>query len=273
MTYGKVIAPIIGVMLLVGGIFFYNAQKDEEILIIAHRGASAYAPEHSMAAYERAIELEADFIELDLQMTKDNVVVAFHDSNLSNWTQEDKEIADYTFEELKKIDIGKIFNDKNKNYANDDWIGQRILSVEEIFTQFSDSVNYYIEIKKPNMGIENSLGESLKKHNLYKNPNTKVIIQSFHLESLDYFHEHYPQLDTVYLIEELTDKEILKSLPFQINGIGINHLNLNQETIKQIKRKGLYIHAYTVNEKETVEFLIKNGISGIFTDYPDILEQ
>lgn len=253
-------------------LFSSGCEQKNEFVIIAHRGASGYAPDHSMIAYEKAIELNSDFIELDLQMTKDDVVVAFHDSTLINFNQEDKKVSEYSFEELKRIDLGEVFNNKNPIYASNDLLGQRILSAEEIFNKFGDSTNYYIEIKSPNNGIEESLGNLFKKYNLYNNKNTRIIIQSFYLESLEYFHKNFPKLETVYLINNADLDEVLNALPSEVDGLGVNYNYISYEDIQKIKNKGLYVHVYTVNEKHVADELIKWGVDGIFTDYPDILQ-
>ena len=84
----------------------------DDFLVIAHRGASAYAPDHTLAAYEMAVQMDADYIELDLQLTKDGKLVALHDTVIS-FQNVDRTIADITLDELKLYSPGEEFNEEN----------------------------------------------------------------------------------------------------------------------------------------------------------------
>ena len=140
---------------------------DDEFLVIAHRGASAYAPPHTLAAYELAVQMGSDYIELDLHMTKDGKLVALHDSYLM-FQDTEQAVADVTFNELQLYLPGEEFNETNPRYASPIYKQLRIVELEDIFLHFGDSVNYYIELKSPNKypGIEKELLRQLRANNL-----------------------------------------------------------------------------------------------------------
>ena len=123
---------------------------DGPVLNIGHRGASAYAPEHTFAAYDLALEQGADYIEIDLQMTADGVLVAMHDKTLNRTADAPEGVPEQycrglvskkTLEQIKMCDAGSWFGTE---YA-----GEQIPTLEEIFERYGTSVNYYIETKNP----------------------------------------------------------------------------------------------------------------------------
>lgn len=250
----------------------------DELLMIAHRGASGYAPEHTMEAYKLADEMGADYIEIDLRMTSDGVLVALHDKKVDRTTDGKGFVNTYTIEKLRNLDAGTWFNEKNQDRAQDNYIGARIPMLEEIFEEFGDKVNYYIETRESEDGqlMEDELMRLLVKYNLNQEDlqSGKVVIQSFSKESLLMFDAKYPELPLIQLLD-LSDTsnvtvEDLKEIRKYAIGIGLDYSHLNQEFIAKIKGVNLLIHPYTLNNKEDFERLKEWGVNGVFTNYIDI---
>lgn len=105
--------------------------------MIAHRGASAVEPEHTLLSYERAVKDKADYIEIDLRQTKDGKLVAIHDKDVARTTNGKGKVQDLKLSELKKLNAGK---------------GQKILTIEEIIKKLGKSTNYYIETREDENG-------------------------------------------------------------------------------------------------------------------------
>ena len=127
--------------------------QDAPVLNIGHRGASGYAPEHTILAYDLALEQGADYIEIDLQMTKDAVLVAMHDDTLDRTAVAPPGVPERfcsgpvikrTLEQIRMCDVGSWFNEANPQYANPEYVGLQIPTLEEIFQRYGTSVNYYI---------------------------------------------------------------------------------------------------------------------------------
>src|SRR5919112_6322482 len=191
------------------------------VLNIGHRGASAYAPEHTFAAYDLALEQGADYIEIDLQMTADGVLVAMHDKTL-NRTADAPEgvperycrglVSKKTLEQIQMCDAGSWFSPE---YA-----GQQIPTLDEIFERYGTSVNYYIETKNAEAapGMEVELVRLLEKHGLIPEEGPaeaeswQVLIQSFSAESLMTIHELEPTLPLIQLFWAGTSKSIQRDL-------------------------------------------------------------
>ncbi len=176
----------------------------DEFLIIGHRGASAYAPEHTIKSYELAKQLGADYIEIDLQMTKDNVLVAMHDNTVDRTTNGKGFVHSYTLSELQKLDAGSWFNESHPQYAEPSNQHLTVPTLEEIFQHFGKSVNYYIETKSPSEypQMEEKLLSLLNKYHLIKSSSSlpPVIIQSFSSRSLKKIHKLEPSIPLIQLL-------------------------------------------------------------------------
>src|SRR5262249_49761528 len=142
-------------------------------LAIGHRGASGYAPEHTFASYDRAIALGADYIEQDLQLTKDGVLIAMHDATLDRTARGEAAnckgaVIEKTIAQIKTCDVGTCFNEAYPQYARPEYVGARIPTLEEIFERYGHKPNYYIETKNPEEapGMEEKLVELLTKYQL-----------------------------------------------------------------------------------------------------------
>ncbi|WP_342538925.1 glycerophosphodiester phosphodiesterase family protein [Sporosarcina sp. FSL K6-1540] len=250
---------------------------DDEFLVIAHRGASAYAPPHTLAAYELAVQMGSDYIELDLHMTKDGKLVALHDSYLM-FQDTEQAIADVTFNELQLYLPGEEFNETNPRYASPIYKQLRIVELEDIFLHFGDSVNYYIEMKSPNKypGIEKELLRQLRANNLLSSDDgiPKVVIQSFSENSLKNIFDMEPSIPLIKLYSfdkeaHLSKKKVRQLLKYA-SGVGLNVDSVTKKFIDAMHKEGLDVHPFTVNDEKTIRKLIKLGADGVFTDKPDI---
>lgn len=249
----------------------------DDFLVIAHRGASAYAPDHTLAAYEMAVQMDTDYIELDLQLTKDGKLVALHDAVIS-FQDADRTVADITFDELKLYSPGEEFNLENPRYASVAYEDLRVVGLDDILQHFGNTVNYYIEVKSPNSypGIETELLRQLREHGLLVTEDDipKVIIQSFDGDSLKKIFDIEPSIPLIKLYAfdntaRLSKKE-LSDLGTYASGIGIAGKTVTKKFVDSMHKEGLDVHAFTVNDEETIRALMIHGVDGVFTDKPDI---
>lgn len=249
---------------------------DDEFLIIAHRGASAYAPEHSLLAYELAVQMQADYIELDVQQTSDDELIAMHDSFIHSHEGR-RAVSDMTFQELKVIPRSSTFDGMLPVALENTTDPLRIVSTEEIFSHFGNNVNYYIEIKSADSSpeMEEELLRQLHDHGLLpvtgKTPN--VIVQSFHPDSLKLIHKKEPMIPLIQLYsqkkESMLTKRHLRKVAAYASGIGVEKSSVTKELVELAHAIGLHVHPYTVNEEEEIRMMIDLGVDGIFTDVPD----
>jgi glycerophosphoryl diester phosphodiesterase len=117
-------------------------------LIIAHRGASALAPENTFAAFQKAIDAGADGIELDVRLSKDGVPVVFHDSTLKRLAKIERSVAEFTAAELNKIDVGSWFNRTFPRKAADQFSAETVPTLANLFDFLRDYRGLiYVELK------------------------------------------------------------------------------------------------------------------------------
>jgi glycerophosphoryl diester phosphodiesterase len=261
-----------------------QATLDGPVLNIGHRGASAYAPEHTFAAYDLALEQGADYIEIDLQMTADGVLVAMHDKTLNRTADAPEGVPEWycrglvskkTLEQIQMCDAGSWFSPE---YAD-----QQIPTLDEIFERYGTSVNYYIETKNPDAapGMEEELLRLLAEHELIPEEGPaeaeswQVLIQSFSAESLMKIHELEPTLPLIQLYWAGTSKSIqrdLDAVSAYAVGIGPYKKDVDAALVEAAHEHCLAVHPYTVNTVEEMEDLITLGVDGMFTNNPDLLD-
>ena len=266
-----------------------NPPEEEPVLNIGHRGASGYAPEHTIPAYDLALQMGADYIEQDLQLTKDGVLVAMHDDTLDRTAEAPPgvpkrfcsgPVIKRTLEQIKMCDVGSWFNETYPQYAKPEYVGLQIPTLEEVFQRYGTSVNYYIETKNPEAapGMEEELLRLMEKYNLIEPAaeNWQVLIQSFSSASLQKIHALEPSLPLIQLYSSTETSETIQA---QLDlartyavGIGPSKTDVDAALVEAAHARCLDVHPYTVNETVEMEALISLGVDGMFTNFPDRLE-
>ncbi|EGA90614.1 glycerophosphoryl diester phosphodiesterase [Planococcus donghaensis MPA1U2] len=254
--------------------------NSNQFLTIAHRGASGHAPEHTMTAYQLGKDMHSDYIEIDLQMTKDGVLIVMHDEKVNRTTNGSGDVKDMLLSDIKKLDAGSWFNAAHPEKAHFQYKGLQVPTLEEVIETFGKTSRYYIETKAPDVypGMEEELVRVLKKHKLIdqKGRDNKVVVQSFSQDSLLKMKQLAPEIPLVQLISYSTPAIIsdaeLDDIKNYAIGVGVNHKRIARDYVKQVRNHGLLIHPYTVNKRADMERLIEWGVTGIFTNYPDVLK-
>ncbi|MBT2645149.1 glycerophosphodiester phosphodiesterase [Bacillus sp. ISL-34] len=254
---------------------------EKKIVNIAHRGASGYAPEHTIPAYQLGEQMKGDYIEIDLQMTKDGRLIAMHDEKVDRTTNGTGLVKDLTLAEIKKLDAGTWFNEKNPQLAKEVYEGLTVPTLEEVFKKFGKQANYYIETKSPEVypGMEEELLQVLEEYKMVdsKGRTKNVLIQSFSKESLMKVHDMNPKLPLVQLFSyknqaTISDEE-LESIKEYAIGVGPNFNKVDGQYVKMVREHDLQFHPYTVNERADMKKALEWGATGLFTNYPDVFNE
>ncbi|OYD06394.1 glycerophosphodiester phosphodiesterase [Paludifilum halophilum] len=256
--------------------------KHKEVLNIAHRGASAYAPEHTIPSYEMGDRMKGDYIEIDLQMTQDGRLIAMHDETLDRTTDGTGLVKDHTLAEIKKLDAGSWFNKENPQYAKSEYEGLEVPTLEEVIEHFGKNRKYYIETKAPDVypGMEEKLLEILDRYGLTDKQafkKNRVLIQSFSQESLMKIQQLNPDIPLIQLLwyetpAQISDEELEGIREYAV-GVGPNHEQIDRSYVEKVREHRLEIHPYTVNSQEDMKKLIDWGVTGLFTNHPDRLRE
>ncbi|MCY8824407.1 glycerophosphodiester phosphodiesterase [Bacillus atrophaeus] len=241
-----------------------SKNPDYRPMIIAHRGASDLEPEHTLSSYKRAIKDKADYIEIDLQETKDGQLVAIHDDSVDRTTNGTGYIRDLNLDQIKKLNISK---------------GQKIQTIEEIVKTFKLSTKYYIETREDKNGhitMEDQLVKILKKYDLIDH--NKVVIESFSEKSLQKIHSLDNNIPITRLIRTQGVRDIddnaLKNISQYASAIGIKAKLANPTLIKKAHDYGLKVNVYFTNsdksnnEDSLIRSSYKIKVDGVFTNNP-----
>lgn len=252
--------------------------EPERIVNVAHRGASGYAPEHTMIAYAMGHKkLKADYIEIDLQMTKDGHLIAMHDETVDRTTNGTGAVKEKTLAQIKRLDAGSWFNQAYPAYARASYRGLQVPTLNEIFDRYGKQANYYIETKSPDVypGMEKKLLDTLKRYGLSSDrvKPGQVMIQSFSQESLLKVKRLDRNVPLVQLLEAgdvnaLTARRV-KDIKTYAVGVGPSFKALTKTNTALIRKNDLLLHPYTVNEKKDMHRMLDYGVTGVFTNFGD----
>lgn len=238
---------------------FANLDKP---IIFAHRGASKYAPENTLAAFRLAADQGVSAIELDVKLTRDNEVIVIHDQNLLRTTGVHGDVKQFYLEEIKEFDAGSYFSAEFRD--------ERIPTLGEVFNEIGQKLLINVELTNystPNDSLVEKVVEVIKRYNIGEN----VFFSSFDLLNLKKIQKYLPEIPVAVLalpgIAGLINRSwIGKRIAPQI--IHPHYKNTSAEFIQAQHRNGRRVHSWTVNDETIMKQLFLSGIDGIFTDDP-----
>jgi len=233
--------------------------------IVAHRGASGHAPENTMAAFRRAAEMGAGFIETDLHLTRDAQVVAIHDPTVDRTTNGHGKVQALKLEQVQALDAGSWF----PAGSGESFSGERVPTLPEIlrFARERDLI-FYLEIKSDaGWGIEHAVVASLRDFG----EAARVIILSFDSAALESVHQIDETMMTGYLCEYPANDLVERAVRAGARQLAPRSDLVTSDLIAKAHRAGVQVVAWTVNDPEQMRRLVGLGVDGIMTDYPDRL--
>ncbi|WP_347551491.1 glycerophosphodiester phosphodiesterase family protein [Pseudalkalibacillus hwajinpoensis] len=256
---------VVSMFIYSGGNNFASADSNKT-LTIAHRGASGYAPENTMAAFEKAVDMKSDLFELDVQMSKDGELVVIHDTSVDRTTNGSGMVKDLTLDELQSLDAGSWFGEE--------FAGEPIPTLGEVLDEYRGKTGILIELKSPSLypGIEEKVAEELRERNMDKPNNNKIIVQSFDHESVQTFNSILPSVPTGVLVGYSStgiSDEALNEFATYAEYVNPSKSMINVNLVDRIHELGMETHPWTVRDLESAESLLNAGVDGIITDYPD----
>lgn len=226
--------------------------------IIAHRGYSSVFPENTIAAFTGALDIGIDYIELDVQLTKDGQVVVFHDDNLGRITGAEGKVSDYTLEELLQLDAGKWFS---ASYE-----GERIPTLWEALELIGrEECKVYLELKDigPVEGFEENVLSIVNQCGMAD----RCVFASFRYEYLKHIKELDPELLILYNTTS-GKRSLPEEYPADYYGLYVE--TIKEETVSAIHQKGKQAFVWTVNTPVQMKNVQKMGVDGIVTNYSGI---
>jgi len=223
------------------------------MIIFAHRGASGYQSENTLASFKKALEIGVDGIEFDVHLSKDGHVVVIHDSSIFRTTKRLGFIKNKSLADLKKLDAGK---------------GEQIPTLQEVLDLVNKKAKAQIELKGKGtaLPVAKIINEYVQKKKWKYND---FLVSSFNHKELREFKKLLPQIRTGALIIGI--KIQFDKYKNELNAYSINMWCpfVRKSVVDEAHRRGLKIFAYTVNSKKEIKRMREIGVDCIFTNYPD----
>ena len=239
--------------------------------VVAHRGASGYAPETTLEAYRLALEMGVDFVEMDIHMTRDGVLVAIHDADVRRTTDGHGLISDLKVSELKKLDAGSWFNRAHPGKARPGYKGLKVPTLQEILDLVKESsAGCCIEIKDPERypeNLESELLSILRAAGMERR--TRVL--SFSSRSIAKIKALDSSIQTTLLIARRTRNPVRATLHVPADELGIRYNLATAGIAGAAHEKGISLSVWTVDRETDMERMIRMGADSITTNYPDRL--
>lgn len=249
-----------------------------EVLVIAHQGGEKLRPDNTMLAFQHAVDIGVDVLEMDVHSTSDGEIVVMHDETVDRTTNGTGMIKKMTFAELQELDAAY-------NWPHHDPDGERpyrgqgvqVPALRELFTAFPQ-MPMNIEIKQAEPSIVQPFCDLLREYNM----TDKVLVASFDTTTMEAFRQTCPEVATSGTESEIRPFFILNTLflgnlyssaaeAFQVPEYSGDLHVLTQRFIDGANGQGVEVHAWTIDEREDMERLIALGIDGIITNRPDLL--
>ncbi|MER0246587.1 glycerophosphodiester phosphodiesterase family protein [Streptomyces sp. HSW2009] len=247
---------------------------------VAHRGASAYAPENTLAAVDAAAKLKIDWVENDVQRTKDGKLIVIHDTTLNRTTNVEEvfpgrapwKVSDFTLKEIQRLDAGSWFNPK--------FTGERVPTLKQYMDRVSrNHQKLLLEFKAPELypNIERETLNELRHQGWLNRQHVKhrLIIQSFNADSVKTTHELRPDVKTGFLgTPAVADLPKFAKFADQINP---HFGSVDPEYVAAVKAvrgahgKPLEVYTWTVDDAAVAVKVAKAGVTGIITNKPDVI--
>lgn len=236
-----------------------NTAIFKSVQVSAHRGCPKVAPENTLPAFERALTSGADYIELDVQLTKDGELVVFHDDTLDRTTDGKGNLTDYTYPELMRLSAGSWFGKENE------FADVKIPKFTEVLDLVGNDVLLNVEIKNHGniTATAEKVVEILEEYDLKKS----VYVTSFSYQALKTVKELDPKIKTG-LIAHIAPSTVYTQMDY-IDAISVNYLFINQSVVNYAHRSGKKVFVWTVDSITPMKKMISLGVDNIITNRPD----
>jgi glycerophosphoryl diester phosphodiesterase len=235
------------------------------VLVIAHRGFSGQAPENTLAAFRKAIDIGADAVEFDVRFSADGHLVLFHDDTVNRTTNGKGKVSGLTLAELKKLDAG--------SWKGSSFAGEGIPTLQEALDLTRGRILLDIEIKDGDHGSR-SMGdladrtlEAVQKAGM----EGQVLFSSFDRGAVERVRARAPHIPVAYLTAKPWSTPIEASGGMSLRTIDVRRSTVTPANVARARQEGVRVLVWTTNTPEDMEKLVSLGVDGIITDHPDRL--
>jgi len=233
------------------------------VQVIAHRGASKYAPENTLPAFQLAYDLKADGIEFDVHLTKDRIPIIIHDEEIGRTTNGQGYVRDYTYRELKELDAGSWFSDE--------FTGTKILSLQELL-EWLDSKSLFLNIELKNNKydypqLELLTYELIADYQMIE----RTCFSTFNPESVKRLRAIDSKAEIAYLTSKSRPDLVSFTKQLGANAVHLHKRLVKRNLVRQAQEENLIVRVYTVNKPlSLIRYSRFCQVNGIITDVPDL---
>ena len=267
---GRYLSALLTIFILVGEIGYlvyvsktYSSISDFSVhtpAVTAHRGGALKTPENTMSAMRFSVESLSDYAEIDVQETKDHVIVLLHDTNLKRVTGLNKNIWDLTYQEVSQLDAGVKFNSR--------FLGERIPALEEVIEYAAGKIKLNIEVKSNghNDNIVSKVVQIIQQQNFQES----CVVTSMNYNFLKQVKDLDASIRTGYTMT-MAYGSVRKMAPADF--ISVKNTYVNKSLVEDAHAYGKEVHAWTVNYPGDIKRMISCGVDNIITDNPSLVHQ
>ena len=235
--------------------------------VIAHRGGSAFAPENTLPAFARALEIGVFEVELDVQLSLDSAPVLFHDSTLDEKTPLTGRVREHRAAELTRADIGLWFDHTHPGAARG-FAGTTLTTLPALFAAFGPKLFYHVEIKDE---LEETPGVVLAAV-AAAGLEGRVMLTSFHRAQLERARRRAPGVPACWLLKDPQPAQIDEAAAAGFAMVGVRADQLSAELVRAAHARGLEIRAFGVADSDAeMERALRSGCNGMTLDAPERL--
>ncbi len=240
---------------------------DTVVINQAHRGASAVAPENTLPAFTKAVDMGAHGIELDVVISKDEEIVVMHDMSLDRTTDGSGAVKNHTLPEIKQLDAGYWFGEE--------YSGTEVPTLQEVIDILPDDVHINIDIKNDSIfsgKLETGVVKIIAHNDLYH----RVMVSSFDPTSLVRVKRADSRIPVALIYTANHPAPLGQGWFIPVikpEALHPNYKMINDEYMEWAKTKGFRVNVWTVNDPVIMEEMLDMGVDGIITDYPDLLHE
>jgi len=251
-----ILASLALLALSLAGAWFVASRLDLErvVAVTAHRGAKVSNPENTLASFKAAMEAGANYIELDVQRTKDGQIVVLHDADFMRMGSDPRKIAALTGAEVATIDIGRKYDPK--------FAGEHAPTLEEVIDLVRGQMKINIELKYnvPDSTLAPAVVELLRRKDFMD----QVVITSLDYGALKQVERIEPSLKTGHIVTAAVGNVARTEADF----LSLNSARATSSLVRQAHAAGKEVHVWTVNKPEVMQRMIERGVDNIITDDP-----
>lgn len=220
------------------------------VLKIGHRGAAGHAPENTLAAIRKGIELGVDFVEIDVRCTADGILVALHDATVNRTTNGKGPIDRLTLRDVKALDAGN---------------GERVPMLEEVLSVVSGQAGLMLELKVK--GAAQKTVEVVQKAE-FKDP---VIYASFLHEELGIIRSVDAEASLMALFGRLPQASVARAMKYSPSHVGLRHDTVTRRLVEAFHDEDLLVFVYTTDTTREIQRAVSAGVDGIISNVPERL--